>query len=53
VILFSIVRDRDNSKLMSIKAFGRGYLLKTGIYIDRVGSTRNYTKNRRCMKLVG
>jgi hypothetical protein len=42
--LFSTVRDRSIPGLMLMRSLGRGYLPKTGIYTDRVGAARHYTR---------
>ena len=39
------MRDRSVPRLMLMRAYGRGYLPKTGIYSDRVGAGRYYTEN--------
>jgi hypothetical protein len=40
--LFSTVRDRSIPGLMLMRTHGRGYLPKSGIYVDRVGAARHY-----------
>lgn len=40
--LHSSVRDRTTPGLMLMAPHGRGYLPKTGIYVDRIGAARYY-----------
>ena len=42
--LHSTVRDKSVPGLMLMRAYGCGYLPKTGIYSDRVGASRYYTE---------
>ena len=44
LFLLSTVRDMSIPGLTLMRALGRGYLPKTGIYTDRVGATHHYTR---------